>query len=261
MNWEALDPTILLPPLLAGLVVVSTHVPLGQQVLDRGIIFVDLAVAQMAGLGVIVAAALNDHAGGLVVQVSAAAAALLAALILNWLERRSPQVQEAQIGVMFVLAATASILVLAGNTHAGEHLKDLLVGQILWVMPAVLWPSAAVSAVVLVFWFTIGRRGGNLWFYLLLAVTVTVSVQLVGVYLVFATLIVPALSTRRLSGARRLAWGYAIGALGYLSGLIISALSDLPTGAVIVWTLALTGILGGLLLRWQSPGRRASRPQ
>lgn len=249
MNWDALDLSILGPAVLAGLVVVSTHVPLGQQVLARGIIFVDLAVAQMAGLGVIVAAAIDGHAGGIVVQVSAAAAALVAAFILNWLENRRQEVQEAQIGVMFVLAASASILVLAGNPHAGDHLKDLLVGQILWVLPATLWPGALASAVVLALWFTLGLRGGNLWFYGLLAVTVTVSVQLVGVYLVFATLIVPALATRRLRGVRRLLWGYATGALGYAGGLVVSTLTDLPTGAVIVWTLALTGMAVGLIVR------------
>ncbi len=254
MNWEVLDLSILGPALLAGLVVVSTHVPLGQQVLARGIIFVDLAVAQMAGLGVIVAATIDGETGGFVVQVSAAGAALVAALILNWLQDRRPEVQEAQIGVMFVLAASASILVLAGNPHAGDHLKDLLVGQILWVLSATLMPGALVSAAVLALWFMLGRRGGNLWFYGLLAVTVTVSVQLVGVYLVFATLIVPGLATRRLAGVRRLIWGYAIGTFGYAGGLVVSTLSDLPTGAVIVWTLALTGMAAGLILR------RAAQP-
>ena len=243
MNWEVLDVSILLPAFLAGLLVLSTHVPLGQQVLDRGIIFIDLAVAQVAGLGVIVADALGWHADGLAAQVAAVVAALLAAVILLLMERYRPQVQEALIGVMFVLAATASILVLAGNPQAGEHLKDLLVGQILWVTLDQLWPILAVYLVVLALWFGIAHRAGRFWFYGLFAVAVTASVQLVGVYLVFASLIIPALATRRLRGGRRLAAAYGVGILGYSLGLVASALLDLPTGAVIVWSLAAVAVL------------------
>ena len=127
MNWSALEWGIVGPALIAGLLVLSTHVPLGTQVLDRGIVFIDLAIAQIAGLGVIAADALGTPEGGLAVQVSAVCAALLGALLLTWTERRMPQQQEALIGVMFILAACASILLLAGNPHGGEHLKDLLV--------------------------------------------------------------------------------------------------------------------------------------
>ena len=133
MNWSALDWGILGPPLIAGLLVLATHVPLGMQVLDRGIVFIDLAIAQIAGLGVIAADALGLPEGGVAVQAAAVSAALLGAALLTWTERRAAQQQEALIGVMFILAACAGILLLAGNPHGGEHLKDLLVGQILWV--------------------------------------------------------------------------------------------------------------------------------
>ena len=130
---------------VAGLLVLATHVPLGMQVLDRGIVFIDLAIAQIAGLGVIAADALGMPDGGLAVQAAAVCAALLGALLLTWTERRAPQQQEALIGVMFVLAACAGILLLANNPHGGEHLKDLLVGQILWVNTAqLLWLAARV---------------------------------------------------------------------------------------------------------------------
>ena len=147
MNWSALDWGILGPALAAGLLVLATHVPLGMQVLDRGIVFIDLAIAQIAGLGVIAADAMGMPEGGLAVQGAAVTSALLGAWLLTWTERRAPQDQEALIGVMFILAACAGILVLAGNPHGGEHLRDLLVGQILWVGAVQLSWLAVISAV------------------------------------------------------------------------------------------------------------------
>ena len=239
LHWSALDIGILGPALLAGLLVLATHVPLGAQVLDRGIVFIDLAIAQIAGLGVIGAAALGLPEGGVAVQCAAVGAALLGALLLTWTERRAPQQQEALIGVMFILAACAGILLLAGNPQGGEHLKDLLVGQILWVGAAQLVGLAVVSAVLLAALALGGvRRLGRFGFYAVFAVAVTASVQLVGVYLVFSSLIIPALATRGMTGRYRHLLAYAVGAAGYALGLALSALADLPSGAVIVWTLA-----------------------
>jgi zinc/manganese transport system permease protein len=233
---------ILLPAFAAGLLVAATHVPLGAQVLARGIIFIDIAIAQLAGLGVMVADYAGFEAEGLVVQISALAAALLGALLLTWTERRWPDVQEAIIGVVFVLAATAQILLLAHNPHAGEHLKDLLVGQILWVSTEQLIVVAVLTAIVLGIWFTAAGRGGRLLFYLLFGVSVTASVQLVGVYLVFATLIIPALATRH-AVHWRLAKAYGLAAVAYAIGLFLSAWLDLPSGAAVVWSLAAVGVL------------------
>ena len=114
MNWSALDWGILGPALIAGLLVLATHVPLGIQVLDRGIVFIDLAIAQIAGLGVIAADALGVAEHGLAVQAAAVTAALLGAWLLTWTERRAAQQQEALIGVLFVLAASMGLLLLAG---------------------------------------------------------------------------------------------------------------------------------------------------
>jgi len=250
MNWSALDGSILGPALVAGLLVLATHVPLGMQVLDRGIVFIDLAIAQIAGLGVIAADALGMPEGGLAVQVAAVSAALLGALLLTWTERRAAQQQEALIGVMFILAACGGILLLAGNPHGGEHLKDLLVGQILWVNTTQLAGLAAVSALVLVLLGSGGmRRLGRFGFYGAFALAVTASVQLVGVYLVFSSLIIPALATRAHRGTRRHVIAYATGALGYALGLALSALFDLPSGAVIVWTLAACGVAASTWVR------------
>ncbi|HET8696725.1 MAG TPA: metal ABC transporter permease [Gammaproteobacteria bacterium] len=247
MTFDTTSLTIVAPAMLAGVLVLATHVPLGREVLRRGIIFIDLAVAQMAGLGVIAAHGFGLEAHGVAAQVAAFAAALLGGLLLSWTDRRFGQVQEAIIGVSFVLAATGGILLLANDPRGGEELRDLLVGQILWADVHTLLPAAVLAALVLAVWRLVMRKLGRAGFYLLFAISVTASVQLVGVYLVFASLMVPALATRRLQ-LHGLAAGYVIGFAGYLVGLLLSAYFDLPTGAVIVWTLTLAALATGPLL-------------
>jgi len=216
------------PGLVAGVLVLATHVPLGREVLKRGIIFIDLAVAQMAGLGVIAAGTFGLETHGIGAQVAAFAAALLGVLLL-----------------------------LANNPHGGEELRDLLVGQMLFADVHTLTPAAVLAVAVLASWRLVMRTFGRPGFYLLFAVSVTASVQLVGVYLVFASLMVPALATRSL-GVHALAAGYAVGLVGYVGGLLLSAVYDLPTGAVIVWTLTLAGLAAvPLLARWRSRGESA----
>ncbi|TXI77664.1 MAG: metal ABC transporter permease [Dokdonella sp.] len=242
--------SIVLPAFAAGLLVSATHVPLGMQVLRRGIVFIDLAIAQIAGCGVLLANQLGFEAEGVAVQVAAFSAALVGALLLTWTEVIWPEVQEAVIGVVFVLAATGSVLLLASNAHGSEHLRDLLVGQILWVNPDRLLGVAGVYGPLLAAWVAGGERLGRWAFYALFAVAVTVSVQLVGLYLVFATLIVPSLATRRLVRGR-LAAAYLLAAAAYAMGLVWSVTFDLPSGPVIVWTLVFLGWLVHLV----SPGR------
>jgi zinc/manganese transport system permease protein len=247
MNLDGLEPVILAPALAAGVLVIATHVPLGQQVLKRGIIFIDLAIAQIAGLGVLLALALGYEDSGWGLQATAFSAALIGALVLYRCERRWPESLEAIIGTAFVLAASAGILLLANNAHGGEHLKDLLVGQILWVRFDQLLPVFGLYLAVLAAWFGLDIERHPILFYVLFALTVTASVQLVGVYLVFASLIVPALATRRLqTRGRMLLAGYVTGIAGYIAGLVLAALFDLPAGAVIVWLLLLSGVLVSL---------------
>lgn len=235
-DWQLLG-----PPFLAGLLILVTHVPLGRIVLARGIVFLDLAVAQIAGLGVIAA-----HFAGIeadwAVQAFAVAAAISGALMLNWAERRWPKTQEALIGSTFAVAASAGILLLAHDPHGGEALHGLLAGQILWVNGARLAAAAAVTAVLAGLLASPWGRGG-LGFYLSFACAVTLSVQLAGVYLVFASLIMPALAVHRQAGARALAAGWAVGAAGYATGLLASARFDLPAGAAVVCALALAALL------------------
>ena len=244
MNIEGLELSILGPAFIAGLLILATHVPLGQEVLKRGIIFIDLAIAQIAGLGVVAANRFGLDTHGWEVQLAAVGSALIAAMIFSWLEKRYQQHQEAFIGVSFVLAATASILLLADNPHGGESLKDLLVGQILWVTWEQLLPTALVSALVLSSLIYFRERLSPIGFYTLFAIAITNSVQLMGVYLVFASLIIPALGSVDYDRSHIIA--YVIGGLGYLLGLIASSLLDLPSGAVIVWSITMIAVL----FRW-----------
>jgi len=239
MNAGALDLTILWPAFMAGLLVTATHVPLGMQVLRRGIVFIDLAIAQIAGLGIIVASWMGMEAHGWVAQVCALTAALSGAVLLTWTEKKWPEVQEAIIGVSFVLAASGALLLMASNPHGGEHLKELLVGQILWVTPGRLALVALVYAAILSAWFVGGERLGRIGFYALFACAVTISVQLVGLYLVFTTLIVPALAVRNIKARYQLAAGYVLSAVGYALGLVLSTLTDLPSGPTVVWMMAI----------------------
>jgi zinc/manganese transport system permease protein len=246
MSWQLLDWSIVGPALAAGLLVLSTHVPLGQEVLKRGIIFIDLAIAQIAGLGVIAAHGLDWDQAGFEVQISAVGAALLAAAVLHWTEKRWPATQEALIGIFFILAATGGILLLANNPHGSEHLKELLVGQILWSTWSSLVPVALLYAIIVPVWLLWREKIGAFGFYVTFAIAVTASVQIVGIYLVFASLIIPALATFRWRRGNRLLASYAIGAVSYLAGIVLSAVFDLPTGAVIVWTLAAVSLLAGI---------------
>lgn len=242
MNLASLEPGILLPAFVAGLLVLTSHVLLGQAVLKRGIVFLDLAIAQIAGLGVVIAHSLGGEDSPWLTQAGAVTAALLGALFLRHMEKTAGAKQEAIIGVTFVAAACLALILMSHDPHGAEHLQSLLVGQILWTTWNGLAPLAAVTALMLTAWFGLNWRASPLGFYLLFAVTITASVQVVGIYLVFASLIVPAL----VSGERP-ARGYVIGTVSYALGLIASGLFDLPSGAAIVLALVAVAGLASLL--------------
>jgi zinc/manganese transport system permease protein len=241
MNPAALD--LLIWPFIVGLLVLSTHVPLGRRVLERGIIFLDLAVAQLAVLGVVTAHALDLSADGWPTQLAAVTAALLGAALLAGCERRWPQIQEALIGCTFVVAASLAVLLLAGDPHGGEHLAELLTGQILWATPDQAIRIAALYGVLLALVAWRGERLGGLGFYVVFALAITASVQLVGVYLVFASLILPALAVRGLPVRPALLTGWAVGTLAYATGLAASARFDWPAGPAIVIALAAAALI------------------
>jgi len=255
MSLFSIDVSILWPALIAGLLVVVSHVPLGQQVFARGIVFIDLAIAQVAGLGVIAASSFGLPVEGWTAQAAAGAAALAGAILLTWTERKRPEAQEALIGILFVLASAAQILLLANDPHGGENLKDLLSGQILWVSHTQLIRTAVLTAIFALIWFLWRERIGRVGFYLLFAVMVTASVQMVGVYLVFTSLIVPAVATYRMAANRQLWTGYLLGFASYIVGLALSVVTDLPSSSVIVWAMALLGLLVHLGAGRRDPAR------
>jgi zinc/manganese transport system permease protein len=248
MTLDAASFGILWPAFVAGVLVTATHVPLGMQVLQRGIVFIDLAIAQIAGVGVILADFVGWEPTGAAVQIAALSAALGGALLLTWTERRWPEVQEAIIGVVFVVASSAAILLLAKNPRGGENLRELLIGQILWVNPGHLPLEALIYGAILALWFGFRGRLGRIGFYVLFGCAVTVAVQLVGLFLVFTTLVVPALATYY-DSRRRYLRAYSVGVLGYAIGLVVSAAADLPSGAMIVCSMVAIGIVTAALGR------------
>ena len=260
MIGSDLELSVILPALLAGFLVLSIHVPLGIEVLQRGIIFIDLAIAQIAALGVIAATILGgDNLAGWMIQLCAAASALSGALLIHWLEDRFTHILEALIGLLFVLAASGGLILASYSPHSNELLRDLLVGQILWVTKTQLLWAVVLYIPLLIFWFGFNRSRRSMRFYVIFSLAVTTSVQLVGIYLVFASLILPALATRLLPDQKiRLITAWCIGLLGYLLGFVASSVFDLPTGAITVWALMLVSLITNTLIKNSG---RTSRPR
>ena len=150
---------------------------------------------------------------------------------------------EAIIGVLYVLAATGALLLLAQDPHGGETLRRSLSGELLWLTWPSLWPWLLLhlALALLLYWRPQLLAGWH--FYPLFALAITAAVPLVGVYLVFTSLVVPALAVRALSRGRALLVAWLVGLLGYLTGLALSLLLDWPTGATVVWTMAAAALL------------------
>ena len=244
--------SIIGPAFIVSLLVAATHVPLGLEVLKRGIIFIDLATAQIAGLGAVAATLwlgeIHSLSDQILVSASAFGGAIIAAIFFSWIERKLPEYEEALIGCSFVLAASMALLLLANQPQGGEDMRDLLAGQILWTN----WSQVAIVALVyvpvLVAWLGFREKIGGFGFYLIFAITITTSVQIIGVYLVFALLIFPALGANFLSKNVKLGVAYGLASVGILLGLISSIISDYPTGPMLVWSLALVSLLGAISL-------------
>lgn len=260
MTLTQFDWGLLRAPFAAGLIVLATHVIFGREVLARGIIFIDLTIAQIAALGVVVAELFSTTLNDWQIQLAGGVAALAASGLLVVTEKHWPQLQEALIGCLYVVAASAAILLLADNPHGAEHFAQLLAGQILWVTSDRLLPIGVLSVAILFAWIFIAK-GQRAYFYPLFALTVTASVQLVGVYLVFASLILPALAAHGLKKFTGHCVGYTVGIVGYVSGLVLSVPTDLPSGPLIVVTLAVTALFAAGLRRIAKFNRlRAQQP-
>lgn len=232
------------PAFVAGLMIALTHAPLGIEVLKRGIIFIDLAVAQIAGLGLVAAAAFFHEPAGWAVQGIALTFALLAGLFFRLVERIMPEQLEAIIGCSFVLAASLALLLLADHPHGGEEVQHLFSGQILFVTWEDVLVHAPVYGLILSLWFLRPSMRSGSGFYVLFALAITSSVQLVGVYVVFASLILPALASAASKRKHLTAWGCGITAVSL--GIVVSVLLDLPAGPVIVCSYVVTTLLMGI---------------
>lgn len=234
------------PAFVAGLMVALTHAPLGVEVLKRGIIFIDLAVAQIAGLGLVIANVMFHHPSGWVVQAFALLFAIGAGLFFRAVEKVLPKQLEAIIGCSFVLAASLALLILADQAHGGEEIQHLLSGQILFVTWEDVLKHAPVYTLILAVWFIWpGVRNGS-GFYLLFALAITSSVQLVGVYVVFASLILPALAASAANRPYLAAWGCGIASV--LLGIAAATWADMPAGPILVVVYVLVAVVMGAIL-------------
>ena len=238
------------PALAAGLIIALTHAPLGLEVLKRGIIFIDLAIAQIAGLGLVAASLYVQEPAWWVVQSIALGCALAAAFFFRWIEHECPEQQEAVIGTSFVLAASMALLLLADQPHGGEEIQHLLSGQILFVTWKEVLVHSPIYALILALWFIRPSFRAGTGFYLLFALAITSSVQLAGVYVVFTSLILPALAVMKIE--RKLLAAWAVGMVSVLTGVVCAVLWDLPTGPVVVAAYFITAVATRLVLRENS---------
>ncbi|WP_415899167.1 metal ABC transporter permease [Neptuniibacter sp. QD48_11] len=231
-----------LPALVAGLLILASHVPLGRQVLKRGIVFIDLAIAQLAALGTILATqwhfhdAEHDH-GALISTLMAVLFSLLGVALVAWINRNLPDWREAFIGLIYVASASLLVLVVAGQPQGGQALTRTLSGDVLWLTWADLVPLG-VMAIVIQLLALFRPQSLERFFYIAFAVTITLSVMKAGIYLVFACLIAPALAAQ--VRGKSVGWAYLVGVIGFVVGLLLAWSFDLPAAATIVLSLILT---------------------
>ena len=252
-------------PLIMCLILVGIHCYLGLHVLARGVIFVDLALAQVAAVGSIFALLLGfEHSDKMTYFISLTST-IVAALFLAIANRyRNRLSQEALIGILYACASASVILLVDKMSHGAEHIKYTLVGQLLWVTWNDVLQVVVIYGVVSVIHYIFRKQlidnsfGKNVhwkWdflFYALFGVVITSSVHVAGVLLVFSFLIVPAiLSSVFCKGIfHRLLFGWGVGFVLSVLGMSLSYWLDLPAGAliVVVFTLLPMGLVLGMRL-------------
>src|SRR5215204_399236 len=267
-------------PFIASLILTGIHAYLGVHVVERGVIFVDLSLAQIAALGATIALLLpisgGDPHGPAVYWISLAFTFIGAFVFSTIRSRRAGIPQEAIIGICYAVASAAAILAMSKSTSESEHLKDMLVGNILAVSWAEVIKTAVLYSCVGIFHFifrrqflAISRSHGDpestglnyrLWdflFYASFGFVVTSSVAIAGVLLVFCYLIVPSVAAMLYADSvgRRLAIGWTMGTIVSALGVYLSLVLDLPTGATIVCTF---GIVLALMAAVRPLIRRSS---
>ena len=255
-------------PLLASFVLTGIHVYLGLHVVTRGVIFVDLALAQVAALGAAVGIVMGlDHDGNASYMMALAFTFIGAGFFayIRSIDQKVPQ--EAIIGITYVVCAAAMILLFSKSAEGSEHLNHLLVGSILFVTPEkIAYTALLYIAIGFFHWkykqqfFEISQshlkttelnssdRFWDFLFYVTLGFVVTSSVKIAGVLLVFSFLIIPTIAALlfKESVKGRLIFGWCFGIIGSLLGMFISIFADVPTGAAIVVSLGIMLALVGI---------------
>lgn len=256
-------------PLLACLILAGIHAYLGLHIIERGVIFVDLALAQIAALGATVAIFLGFDLHDQAAYWFSLAATFIGAVIFSLTRSRKERIpQEAIVGIVYIVAAAAAFLVVSRTAQGDEHVRTILVGNILLVERGEIIKILTLYSLVGLFHWkfrktfllisthpaeayrqNLGVRGWDLAFYLSFGLVVTSSVQIAGVLLVFSFLIIPAVCAMLFARTlgRRLVLGWIFGVAGSFLGILFSYLFDLPTGATTV--CAFGGMLALLSLR------------
>ena len=272
--WE-----VMFWPIVACVLLPWLLVYLGLHVVQRGIIFIDIAMAQMASLGICVAVLFRLDLESWTTFGIALAFTLIGAAIFSVTGKRTSQIpQEAVIGISYVVAAAAAVLLLSRAAEGDEEIKNMLVGNILLVTPREVWERFALFVAVGIFHFVLRRnfllvsfdrdgayqkglqvRWWDFFFYAVFGLVVTSFVRIAGVLLVFSYLIVPAVCGINLAQrtVNRLLIGWFIALLGGIAGLLLSYWWDLPSGAAIVCTFGVLLILISIFALWQ---QRRARP-
>src|SRR3989338_4505427 len=249
----------LLPPLLAGFILVGIHGYFGLHILERGIIFVDLSLAQMAALGAVTAFVFGFDLHGGFAYLAAFSATLIGALFFTWSRRFSEWIpQEAIIGTVYALGSAIAILMLSKAPEGASHVQHMLIGDILTVSWETLLQMTILYTLIGVFHFIFIKQftslsRGNLpkqsaWdflFYATFGAVVTSSVAVAGVLLVFSFLVIPASIARLWTRdfGKLLGGAWMIGLAANTLGIIISFWIDLPTGGTVIAVLGVIYLL------------------
>src|SRR3989440_5767772 len=266
--WE-----VMLWPIVACILLPWLLVYLGLHVVQRGIIFIDIAMAQMASLGICLAVLLHLDLESWTTFGIALAFTLVGAAVFSVTGKRASQIpQEAVIGISYVVAAAAAVLLLSRAAEGDEEIKNMLIGNILLVAPREVWERFALFAAVGIFHFVLRKnfllvsfdrdgayrkglrvRWWDFLFYAVFGLVVTSFVRIAGVLLVFSYLIVPAVCGINLARGigNRFVIGWLIALIGGLGGLFFSFWWALPSGAAIVCTFGTILILISFFAVWQ----------
>jgi zinc/manganese transport system permease protein len=259
VDWTIV--TFLAPAIVASLIIAGIHAYLGLHVVERGVIFVDLSLAQIASLGAAIAVWQGYDAHDPAIYWMSLGFTLIGAFIFAMIKGQEAKIpQEAIIGISYAVASAAVILTMSKATGEAEHLRDMLVGNILSVQWPEVWLTAGIYLAIGVFHYVFRKRfleislnpdavaargiSVRFWdflFYASFGLVVTRSVAIAGVLLVFCYLIVPSVGGMLFAGriGPRLAIGWVMGVAVSMLGMYFSVQFDLPTGATIVCTFGI----------------------